>query len=165
MPGQAVRKKSVRQKLNPISLEFRGKNVLLVDDSIVRGTTCSEIIRMARDAGAKSVSFASASPAVRYPNVYGIDMPAAHELIAHGRSTEQIREIIGADWLIYQDLDDLRTAAKEGNPSLSAYEDSVFSGQYITGDVSMSYLDDLEAARNDAMKSERGVDEELEDEP
>ena len=165
MPGQAVRKKSVRQKLNPISLEFRGKNVLLVDDSIVRGTTCSEIIRMARDAGAKSVSFASASPAVRYPNVYGIDMPAAHELIAHGRSTEQIREIIGADWLIYQDLDDLRTAAKEGNPSLSAYEDSVFSGQYITGDVSMSYLDDLEAARNDAMKTERGVDEELEDEP
>ena len=164
MPGQAVRKKSVRQKLNPISLEFRGKNVLLVDDSIVRGTTCSEIIRMARDAGAKSVSFASASPAVRYPNVYGIDMPAAHELIAHGRTTEQIQDIIGADWLIYQDLDDLRTAAKEGNPDLSAYEDSVFSGQYITGDVSTSYLDDLEAARSDAMKSERGSDDEGEDE-
>ena len=164
MPGQAVRKKSVRQKLNPISLEFRGKNVLLVDDSIVRGTTCSEIIRMARDAGAKSVSFASAPPAVRYPNVYGIDMPAAHELIAHGRTTEQIQKIIGADWLIYQDLDDLRTAAQEGNPDLSVYEDSVFSGRYITGDVSANYLDDLEAARNDAMKTGRNEARHLEDE-
>ena len=164
MPGQAVRKKSVRQKLNPISLEFRGKNVLLVDDSIVRGTTCSEIIRMARDAGAKSVSFASASPAVRYPNVYGIDMPAAHELIAHGRTTEQIQKIIGADWLIYQDLDALRTAAQEGNPDLSVYEDSVFSGRYITGDVSANYLDDLEAARNDAMKTGRNEARHLEDE-
>jgi amidophosphoribosyltransferase len=153
MPGQAVRKKSVRQKLNPIALEFRGKNVLLVDDSIVRGTTCSEIIRMAREAGAKTVSFASASPAVRYPNVYGIDMPAAQELIAHSRTTEQIQQIIGADWLIYQDLEDLRTAAQEGNPEITSYEDCVFSGRYVTGGVSEAYLDDLEAVRNDQSKS------------
>ena len=164
MPGQAVRKKSVRQKLNPISLEFRDKNVLLVDDSIVRGTTCSEIIRMAREAGAKSVNFASASPAVRYPNVYGIDMPAARELIAHGRTTEQVQEIIGADWLIYQDLDDLRAAATEGNPDVTTYEDSVFSGRYITGDVSETYLDDLEAARKDSSKAAVRQEGALEDE-
>jgi amidophosphoribosyltransferase len=152
MPGQAVRKKSVRQKLNPISLEFRGKNVLLVDDSIVRGTTCSEIIRMARDAGAKTVSFASAAPPVRFPNVYGIDMPAAHELIAHDRTVREIEAEIGADWLIYQDLEDLRSSAREGNPKIADYEDSVFSGEYVTGDVNAAYLEDLEASRNDVSK-------------
>ena len=155
MPGQEVRKKSVRQKLNPISLEFRDKHVLLVDDSIVRGTTCSEIIRMARDAGARSVSFASAAPPVRYPNVYGIDMPAAQELIAHGRTVPEIQEEIGADWLIYQDLEDLVSSAFDGNPQIAQYEDSVFSGKYVTGDVSDTYLSGLEADRNDAIKSQR----------
>jgi amidophosphoribosyltransferase len=115
MPGQKIRKKSVRQKLNAIDLEFRGKNVLLVDDSIVRGTTSEEIIRMARDAGARKVYFASAAPPVRYPNVYGIDMPAAHELIAHGRSEEEIAQAIGADYLIFQDLADLEEAVRRGN--------------------------------------------------
>lgn len=157
MPGQAVRKKSVRQKLNPISLEFRGKNVLLVDDSIVRGTTCSEIIRMARDAGAKTVSFASAAPPVRFPNVYGIDMPAAHELIAHDRTVQEIESEIGADWLIYQDLEDLRSSAREGNPDIADYEDSVFSGEYVTGDVNAAYLEDLEASRNDVSKTTTGA--------
>ncbi len=152
MPGQAARKKSVRQKLNPISLEFRDKHVLLVDDSIVRGTTCSEIIRMARDAGASRVSFASAAPPVRYPNVYGIDMPAAPELIAHDRSVEEIQGEIGADWLIYQDLDDLILSAREGNPEIQDYEDSVFSGKYIGDDVSAEYLVGLEADRNDETK-------------
>ena len=164
MPGQAVRKKSVRQKLNPISLEFRGKHVLLVDDSIVRGTTCSEIIRMARDAGAKTVSFASAAPPVRYPNVYGIDMPAAEELIAHGRTVEEIQTAIGADWLIYQDLEDLIASAREGNPEITEYEDSVFSGRYITGDVNASYLSDLESVRNDATKVQRDSLHVIEDE-
>jgi amidophosphoribosyltransferase len=154
MPGQAARKKSVRQKLNPISLEFLDKHVLLVDDSIVRGTTCSEIIRMARDAGAKSVSFASAAPPVRYPNVYGIDMPSAGELIAHGRSVEEIQQEIGADWLIYQDLDDLIASAAEGNPAIPTYEDSVFSGRYVTGDVDAKYLHDLEVVRSDEQKQE-----------
>jgi len=152
MPGQAARKKSVRQKLNPISLEFRDKHVLLVDDSIVRGTTCGEIIRMAREAGAKSVSFASASPPVRFPNVYGIDMPAAPELIAHARTVDEICTKIGADWLIYQDLEDLITSATEGNPDLTSFEDSVFSGNYITGDVDHEYLAALESSRNDAQK-------------
>lgn len=119
MPGQAARKKSVRQKLNAIELEFRGKNVLLVDDSIVRGTTCKQIIQMAREAGAKQVYFCSAAPAVRYPNVYGIDMPSVHELIAHNRTTEEVAELIGADWLIYQDLHDLVDAVSEGNPKLT----------------------------------------------
>ena len=155
MPGQGLRKKSVRQKLNPISLEFRDKHVLLVDDSIVRGTTCREIIRMARDAGAKKVSFASAAPPVRYPNVYGIDMPSASELIAHGRTVEEIQAAIGADWLIYQDLEDLVTAARDGNPEIQVYEDSVFSGRYVTGDVNLDYLSALEALRNDATKSDR----------
>ena len=155
MPGQAVRKKSVRQKLNPISLEFRDKHVLLVDDSIVRGTTCSEIIRMARDAGAETVSFASAAPPVRYPNVYGIDMPAAKELIAHDRTVEEIQDAIGADWLIYQDLEDLVAAARDGNADITVYEDSVFSGRYVTGDLSDGYLQSLEANRNDATKTHR----------
>ena len=152
MPGQSMRKKSVRQKLNAIELEFKGKNVLLVDDSIVRGTTCKQIIQMARDAGAKKVYFASAAPAIRFPNVYGIDMPAASELIAAGRTDNEIEELIEADWLIYQDLDDLIAAASEGNPNISQYECSVFNGEYITGDVDEVYLKRLENLRNDAAK-------------
>ena len=131
MPGQKQRKKSVRQKLNAIDLEFKGKNVLLVDDSIVRGTTSSQIIQMARDAGANKVYFASAAPPVRYPNVYGIDMPSGDELIAHGRSEEQVCEAIGADWLVYQDLEDLTRAVEKGNPSIEGFDASVFTGQYI----------------------------------
>src|SRR5690606_18274218 len=152
MPGQSQRRKSVRQKLNAIELEFRGKNVLLVDDSIVRGTTCKQIIQMARDAGARKVYFASAAPAVRYPNVYGIDMPAASELIAHGRTEEEVQELIGADWLVFQDLEDLIACAKEGNPQITEFDCSVFDGQYITGDVDDAYLQKLEQARNDAVK-------------
>ena len=155
MPGQQQRRKSVRQKLNAIGLEFQGKNVLLVDDSIVRGTTCNEIIEMARDAGANNVYFASAAPEVRYPNVYGIDMPAAQELIAHGRSNEEIRQLIGADRLIYQDLDDLREAVQTHKASVSRFDCSVFDGQYITGDIDAAYLNDLEAARNDQSQQEK----------
>ena len=153
MPGQAARKKSVRQKLNAIELEFRGKNVLLVDDSIVRGTTCKQIIQMAREAGAARVYFCSAAPAVRYPNVYGIDMPSAHELIAHNRTTEEVAELIGADWLIYQDLPDLIDAVSEGNPKLTRFDCSVFDGDYVTGDVNEAYLGKIEQARNDAAMS------------
>jgi len=152
MPGQSQRRKSVRQKLNAIELEFKGKNVLLVDDSIVRGTTCKQIIQMARDAGARKVYFASAAPAVRYPNVYGIDMPAATELIAAGKTDQEVEVLIGADWLIYQDLDDLIAAAAEGNPDMQHFECSVFNGEYITGDVDEMYLKRLELARNDAAK-------------
>ena len=152
MPGQQMRKKSVRQKLNATDLEFRGKVVLLVDDSIVRGTTSGEIIKMAREAGAKKVYFASAAPPVRYPNVYGIDMPTADELIAHGRTVEEIQSEIGADWLVYQDLDDLIAAARGGNEDIQAFEDSVFSGKYVTGDVDAAYLETLETLRSDAAK-------------
>ena len=152
MPGQSQRRKSVRQKLNAIELEFQGKNVLLVDDSIVRGTTCKQIIQMARDAGARKVYFASAAPAIRYPNVYGIDMPAATELIAAGKTDQEVEAQIGADWLIYQDLEDLIAAAAEGNPDLRHFECSVFNGEYITGDVDEMYLKRLELARNDAAK-------------
>lgn len=152
MPGQSLRKKSVRQKLNTIELEFKDKNVMLVDDSIVRGTTCQQIIQMARDAGAAKVYFASAAPAVRYPNVYGIDMPSATELIAHNRTEDEICELIGADWLVYQDLDDLIDSCGEGNPEIKQFDCSVFNGEYITGDVSTAYLDRLEAARNDSNK-------------
>jgi len=152
MPGQSQRRKSVRQKLNAIELEFKGKNVLLVDDSIVRGTTCKQIIQMARDAGARKVYFASAAPAIRYPNVYGIDMPAATELIAAGKTDQEVEVLIGADWLIYQDLGDLIAAAAEGNPDLQHFECSVFNGEYITGDVDEMYLKRLELARNDAAK-------------
>ncbi|MEC9299540.1 MAG: amidophosphoribosyltransferase, partial [Pseudomonadota bacterium] len=148
MPGQSQRKKSVRQKLNAIELEFRGKNVLLVDDSIVRGTTSKQIIQMAREAGANKVYFASAAPPIRYPNVYGIDMPAASELIAAGKTNSEVEELIGADWLVYQDLDDLIAAAAEGNPTISRYECSVFDGEYITGDVDEMYLKRLENIRN-----------------
>jgi amidophosphoribosyltransferase len=147
MPGQQQRKKSVRRKLNTIPLEFKDKVVLLVDDSIVRGTTSKEIIQMARDAGAKKVYFASASPAVRYPNVYGIDMPAASELIAHERTTEEVRQEIGADWLIYQDLEVLVNACREGNADIVRFEDSVFTGDYVTGHVDADYLQKLEARR------------------
>ncbi len=155
MPGQTQRKKSVRQKLNPIDLEFHGKNVLLVDDSIVRGTTSEEIIQMARDAGARKVYFASAAPPVRYPNVYGIDMPTARELIAHGRTEEEIQNLIGADRLIYQDLEDLIAAVNAGNPGIKEFECSVFTGEYITRDVSEDYLQQLELFRSDAAKEER----------
>ncbi|MDP1539634.1 MAG: amidophosphoribosyltransferase [Moraxellaceae bacterium] len=153
MPGQGQRKKSVRQKLNPIELEFQGKNVLLVDDSIVRGTTCREIIQMARDAGANKVYFASAAPAVKYPNVYGIDMPAKDELIAYGRTEQEVCELIGADALIYQKLDDLIAAAREGNSDITDFDCSVFTGEYVTGDINEAYLDDLQASRNDSAKS------------
>ena len=155
MPGQQQRKKSVRQKLNVIDLEFKGKNVLLVDDSIVRGTTSSQIIDMARDAGANKVYFASAAPPVRYPNVYGIDMPVSEELIAHGRSEEEICSEIGADWLIYQDLDDLISAVEKGNPEVRQFDASVFTGKYVTGDIGDEYLSALQAARNDASKNDR----------
>ena len=155
MPGQSQRKKSVRQKLNPVPLEFEGKNVMLVDDSIVRGTTCRQIIQMARDAGAVNVYFASAAPAVRFPNVYGIDMPSASELIAHGRSDEEVGELIGADWLVYQDLDALIECSQEGNPEAGGFDCSVFSGDYITGDIDQNYLDRVESLRNDDAQTER----------
>ncbi|MCS6785518.1 MAG: amidophosphoribosyltransferase [Thiobacillaceae bacterium] len=151
MPGQAVRKKSVRQKLNAMALEFRGKNVLLVDDSIVRGTTSREIIQMARDSGAHKVFFASASPPVRYPNVYGIDMPTRAELLANGRTDEDIRREIGADAVIYQDLPDLIRAVREVNPRLTSFDASCFDGRYITGDVTEEYLQRLEAIRSGAV--------------
>lgn len=152
MPGQKMRKKSVRQKLNPINLEFRDKNVMLVDDSIVRGTTCKEIVQMARDAGARKVYFASAAPPVRYPNVYGIDMPSVNELIAHDQSVEQIGKMIGADWLLYQDLEDLIACVNDVNPEIEGWECSVFTGEYIAGDVDAAYLNKLEAARNDQQR-------------
>ncbi len=155
MPGQSQRKKSVRQKLNAIGLEFKGKNVLLVDDSIVRGTTCKQIIQMARDAGAAKVYIASAAPAIRYPNVYGIDMPAADELIASGKTEKEIEEAIGADWLIYQDLEDLISTASEGNSDIEQYECSVFNGEYVTGDVDEIYLKRLENSRNDTAKAKK----------
>lgn len=156
MPGQKARKKSVRRKLNPIDVEFSGKNVLLVDDSIVRGTTSRQIVQMARDAGARKVYFASAAPPVRYPNVYGIDMPAATELVAHGRSVQEVCEIIGADKLLYQYLDDLIEAVnKKGKSNVDRFDTSVFNGEYVTGSVSTSYLDNLEANRNDDAKQER----------
>ncbi|MEZ5528635.1 MAG: amidophosphoribosyltransferase [Porticoccaceae bacterium] len=153
MPGQKERKKSVRQKLNPVRLEFKGKNVLLIDDSIVRGTTSREIIQMARDAGARKVYMASAAPAVRYPNVYGIDMPSARELIAHDRTEQEVAELIGADWLIYQDLEDLVASAIEGNSTIKSFDCAVFNGEYVTGDVDQAYLDKLDAMRNDKAKS------------
>jgi amidophosphoribosyltransferase len=148
MPGQAMRKKSVRQKLNAIGVEFKGKNVLLVDDSIVRGTTSREIVQMARDAGARKVYFASAAPPVRFPNVYGIDMPSSRELIATGRSDEEIRREIGADRIIYQDLDDLKRAVSKANARITSFDASCFDGHYITGDVTPDYLNRIEARRN-----------------
>jgi len=151
MPGQAERKRSVRQKLNAIELEFRDKNVLLVDDSIVRGTTSRQIIQMAREAGARKVYFASASPPVRYPNIYGIDMPAPSELIANGRDEKQIEQVLGADRLIYQQLDDLVEACREGNTGITRFDTSCFSGEYVTG-VEEGYLEELESQRSDRAK-------------
>ena len=155
MPGQKMRQKSVRQKLNAISLEFSGKNVLLVDDSVVRGTTSEQIIQMARDAGARKVYFASAAPPVRYPNVYGIDMPAAHELIAHGRTEQEVCIAIGADKLIYQDIDDLIDAVGKGNRSIKHFDTSCFTHEYITGDIDDAYLARIEALRNDGAQEHR----------
>jgi amidophosphoribosyltransferase len=155
MPGQEERRKSVRRKLNAIDLEFRNKNVLLVDDSIVRGTTSKQIIKLAREAGARKVYFASAAPPVRYPNVYGIDMPAATELIANGRTTDEIQEIIGADRLIYQDLHGLIRSVRHGNSDITEFDTSCFSGEYVTGDVTEDYLHELEERRNDAAKKKR----------
>jgi amidophosphoribosyltransferase len=147
MPGHAVRRKSVRQKLNPMAMEFTGKNVLLVDDSIVRGTTSREIVQMAREAGARKVFFASGAPPVRFPNVYGIDMPTRAELIAHRTEDEVAREI-GADALIYQDLAELKDAVRRTNPKLTSFETSCFDGVYITGDVTTDYLRAIETQRD-----------------
>ena len=158
MPGQGVRKKSVRQKLNAIGVEFKGRNVLLVDDSIVRGTTSKEIVQMARDAGARKVYMASAAPPVRYPNVYGIDMPTKDELIAHGRSIEEIRQFIGADALIYQDVAAMKRVVRALNPRLDGFEASCFDGVYITGDVSAA-----EFATMAAQRGAQGDEDESED--
>jgi amidophosphoribosyltransferase len=157
MPGQKLRKKSVRQKLNAIDLEFKNKNVLIVDDSIVRGTTSRKIIQMARDAGANKVYFASAAPPVRYPNIYGIDMPAPDELIASGRNEKEIEKELGADWLIYQDLADLIEACREGNERILQFDTSCFSGEYITG-VDDGYLDKIKLQRSDQAKAERRIE-------
>ncbi|MEM8982003.1 MAG: amidophosphoribosyltransferase [Pseudomonadota bacterium] len=147
MPGQQMREKSVRQKLNAIELEFRNKNVLLVDDSIVRGTTSKQIVRMCREAGARKVYFASAAPPVRYPNVYGIDMPAASDLIAHGRSEDEVEKYIGCDGLIYQRLDDLISAVRHDKSPIKTFDTSCFSGEYVTADVTDAYLENLERSR------------------
>lgn len=156
MPGQQQRKKSVRQKLSAVPLEFRNKNVLLVDDSIVRGTTCNEIIQMARDAGAKNVFFASAAPPVKFPNVYGIDMPAKSELIASGHSVEEVRQIIGADRLIFQDLDDLIEAVSDTKYSnVKQFDCSVFDGKYIAGGIDENYLNALQKKRSDMAKQKK----------
>lgn len=157
MPGQAKRQKSVRQKLNPLALEFKGKNVMLVDDSIVRGTTSGEIVQMARDAGANKVYFASASPAIKFPNIYGIDMPAAKELIAHDRTEEEVAAAIGVDRLFYLSLEDLVQAVSKGNPRLKDFDCSVFTGNYVTGENG-DYFTELEALRNDAQKTKREND-------
>jgi amidophosphoribosyltransferase len=148
MPGQAVRSRSVRQKLNPMAMEFAGKNVLLVDDSIVRGTTSREIVQMARDSGARKVFFASAAPPVRFPNVYGIDMPTRAELIAAHRSEEEVAREIGADALVYQDLEELKDAVRRANPRLTSFETSCFDGVYITGDITSDYLRSIEIRRD-----------------
>ena len=158
MPGQQQRRQSVRRKLNAIPSEFAGKNVLLVDDSIVRGTTSEQIIEMARDAGAKKVYFASAAPEIRFPNVYGIDMPSVNELIAYGRESDEICKLIGADGLIFQDLEDLEDAVRYFNPELRRFETSVFTGEYVTQDVNQEYLDALNALRNDTAKQQDCID-------
>tara|TARA_Y100000768_G_C23944457_1_gene666850 strand:- start:396 stop:1622 length:1227 start_codon:yes stop_codon:yes gene_type:complete len=154
MPYQEERKKSVRRKLNILDLEFQGKNVLLVDDSIVRGTTSKKIIEMARDAGANKVYFASAAPAIKYQNLYGIDMPATSELIASNRTNEEVAKEINADWLIYQTLEDLIETAQSGNPDITEFETSIFTGEYITP-LDENYLEDLENTRKDELKIQR----------
>ncbi|MFO4669417.1 amidophosphoribosyltransferase [Vibrio cholerae] len=161
MPGQQQRKKSVRRKLNAIRSEFKDKNVLLVDDSIVRGTTSEQIIEMARDSGAKKVYIVSAAPEIRFPNVYGIDMPSANELIAHGRDNDAICEQIGADALIFQTLEDLVEAVRCGNPDIVKFEASVFNGEYVTGDIDQQYLDFLESMRSDDAKVQREIQQDL----
>lgn len=153
MPGQAQRNKSVKQKLNAISSEFEGKNVLLIDDSIVRGTTSMQIIQMARQAGARKVYFASAAPPVRFPNVYGIDMPVSNELVAFGKDEEQVADEIGADKIIYQDLEALIEACHQENPAITEFDTSCFSGEYVTGNISRAYLESVESQRSDANKS------------
>ena len=159
MPGQAVRKKSVRQKLNAMRVEFKDKTILIIDDSIVRGTTSFEIVQMARESGAKKVIFASAAPPVRFPNVYGIDMPTRSELVAYGRTDEEINKMIGADQLIYQSIEDMKQAVRDINPKIQNFEASCFDGNYITGDINESYLDALEAQRNSsAAKADRQRD-------
>ncbi|MDP1633889.1 MAG: amidophosphoribosyltransferase, partial [Gallionellaceae bacterium] len=162
MPGQALRKKSVRQKLNAIGVEFKDKNVLLVDDSIVRGTTSREIVQMARDAGARKVYFASAAPPVRFPNVYGIDMPSRAELIATGRNDEEICREIGADRLIYQGLADLKAAVQKANPLISGFDASCFDGNYITGDITEQYLNKVEARRSGQSGKPAADDDQME---
>ena len=167
MPEQSARQASVRRKLNAIDLEFQGKNVLLVDDSIVRGTTSRQIIEMAREAGARKVYMASAAPPVRYPNVYGIDMPAASELVAANRSEAEVQEIIGADWLVYQDLEDLEDSVRHERANVRTFDTSCFSGKYVTGDVTNDYLSELERRRANAVKAKRDKQiqrEELDDE-
>ena len=154
MPYQEERKKSVRRKLNILDLEFRGKNVLLVDDSIVRGTTSKKIIEMAKESGAKKVYFASAAPAIKYQNLYGIDMPATKELVASNRTNEQIAQEIGADWLVYQSLEDLIETVQYGNPEIKEFETSIFTGDYITP-LGENYLQDLENLRQDEVKAQR----------
>jgi len=158
MPGQEMRKKSVRQKLNAIGTEFVGKNVLLVDDSIVRGTTSGQIIEMARKAGAKNVYFASAAPEVRFPNVYGIDMPSANELVAHGRELDDICQLIGADKLIFQSIEDLVEAVGTANPDIKCFDTSVFDGNYVTNDITQGYLEKLDALRNNENKESSDKD-------
>jgi amidophosphoribosyltransferase len=154
MPGQGVRKKSVRQKLNVIGSEFKGRNVLLVDDSIVRGTTSREIVQMARDAGARKVYLASAAPPVRYPNVYGIDMPTSSELVAHGRTVEEVRQAIGCDALIYQDVDGMKRAIGVLNPAIAGFDASCFDGVYVTGDITADDIARLNEGRVDAEEGE-----------
>ncbi|NRD74402.1 amidophosphoribosyltransferase [Shewanella sp. VB17] len=158
MPGQQERQKSVRRKLNAIGVEFKGKNVLLVDDSVVRGTTSEQIIEMAREAGAKKVYFASAAPEIRFPNVYGVDMPTASELIAHGRDVDEISKMIGADGMIFQDLEDLIESVRMENPEIKRFETSVFDGNYITNDVDQAYLDHITQLRNDDAKANKNKD-------
>lgn len=160
MPGQTERRKSVRQKLNPVRHEFEGRNVLLVDDSIVRGTTSRQIVELARENGAKKVYFASAAPPVRFPNVYGIDMPSREELIAHNRTTEQIAEQLGADGLFYQTLDDLKASVLECRPDIKGFDTSVFDGHYVTDGIDLDYLDELDRRRNDSAKQARETEDE-----
>ena len=158
MPEQSKRSKSVRRKLNPIASEFKDKNVLLIDDSIVRGTTSKKIIELARESGARNVYFASAAPPVRYPNVYGIDMPSRHELIAYNRDVDQIGREIGADKLIYQDLDDLIASCHEENTAIQEFEASCFDGNYVTGDITPEYLQNIEESRHDKARNELQID-------
>ena len=158
MPGQAQRISSVRRKLNTIKAEFKDKNVLLVDDSIVRGTTSEQIVSMARAAGAKKIYFASAAPEIRYPNVYGIDMPTKRELIAYGRNVDEIAKLIGVDKLVFQDLEALTESVRQENPTIQGFDCSVFTGKYITGDITPEYLDSIASQRNDSAKKKREKD-------